>query len=137
MDGMVIKVGGETYVIPMSAIVECLRPRANEMHNLLGGRGVLQLRGNIVPLVHLGDLLDVNGAPTASDERVVIIADAGDNSRFGMIVDELCGHQQVVVKSLEESYGAVPGVAGATILGNGRVALILEVEGLLREALRT
>jgi two-component system chemotaxis sensor kinase CheA len=60
----------------------------------------------------------------------VIIADAGDNSRFGMIVDELCGHQQVVVKSLEESYGAVPGVAGATILGNGRVALILDVEKL-------
>jgi two-component system chemotaxis sensor kinase CheA len=130
MDGMVIKVGGETYVIPMSAIVECLRPRANEMHNLLGGRGVLQLRGNIVPLVHLGDLLDVNGTPAATDERVVIIADAGDNSRFGMIVDELCGHQQVVVKSLEESYGQVPGVAGATILGNGRVALILDVEKL-------
>jgi two-component system chemotaxis sensor kinase CheA len=130
MDGMVIKVGGETYVVPMSAIVECLRPRANEMHNLLGGRGVLQLRGNIVPLVHLGDLLDVNGTPAASEERVVIIADGGDNSRFGMIVDELCGHQQVVVKSLEESYGAVPGVAGATILGNGRVALILDVEKL-------
>lgn len=130
MDGMVIKVGGETYVIPMSAIVECLRPRANEMHSLLGGRGILQLRGNVVPLVHLGDLLDVGAAPAASEERVVIIADAGDNTRFGIIVDELCGHQQVVVKSLEESYGAVPGVAGATILGNGRVALILDVEKL-------
>jgi two-component system chemotaxis sensor kinase CheA len=130
MDGMVIKVGLETYVIPMSAIVECLRPRSNEMHNLLGGRGVLQLRGNVVPLVHLGDLLDVGAAPSASEERVVIIADVGDNTRFGIIVDELCGHQQVVVKSLEESYGAVPGVAGATILGNGRVALILDVEKL-------
>lgn len=130
MDGMVIKVGGETYVLPMSAIVECLRPSRADIHNLIGGRGMLQLRGNLVPLVHLGDLLDLGSVVAEADERVVIIADAGDGSRFGIIVDELCGHQQVVVKSMEESYGAVPGVAGATILGTGRVALILDVEKL-------
>jgi two-component system, chemotaxis family, sensor kinase CheA len=129
MDGMVIKVGGQTYVLPMSAIVECLRPARSDIHNLLGGRGMLRLRGNLVPLTHLCDLLDL-GVPTESDERVVIIADAGDGTRFGLIVDELCGHQQVVVKSMEESYGTVPGVGGATILGNGRVALILDVEKL-------
>jgi two-component system chemotaxis sensor kinase CheA len=129
MDGMVIKVGGQTYVLPMSAIVECLRPSRSDIHNLMGGRGMLRLRGNLVPLVHLCDLLDL-GVPTDSDERVVIIADAGDGTRFGLIVDELCGHQQVVVKSMEESYGTVPGVGGATILGNGRVALILDVEKL-------
>jgi two-component system chemotaxis sensor kinase CheA len=61
---------------------------------------------------------------------VVIITEAGDESRFGLIVDELCGHQQVVVKSIEESYGSVPGIAGATILGNGRVAFILDVDKL-------
>ena len=66
----------------------------------------------------------------ASDERVVIISDAGDGARFGIVVDELCGHQQVVVKSIEESYGSVPGIAGATILGNGRVAFILDIEKL-------
>jgi two-component system chemotaxis sensor kinase CheA len=130
MDGMVIKVNDETYVLPMSAIVECLRPSRADIHNLMGGRGMLRLRGNLVPLVHLGDLLDLGIAGADSDERVVIIADAGDGTRFGVIVDELCGHQQVVVKSMEESYGAVPGVAGATILGNGRVALILDVEKL-------
>ncbi len=130
MDGMVIKVGGETYVLPMSAIVECLRPSRTDVHNLMGGRGMLRLRGNLVPLVHLGDILDLGPVTDESDERVVIITDAGDGARFGMIVDELCGHQQVVVKSMEESYGAVPGVAGATILGNGRVALILDVEKL-------
>jgi two-component system chemotaxis sensor kinase CheA len=130
MDGMVIKVGGETYVLPMSAIVECLRPARADIHNLMGGRGMLRLRGNLVPLVHLGDILDLGLAADESDERVVIITDAGDGARFGMIVDELCGHQQVVVKSMEQSYGAVPGVAGATILGNGRVALILDVEKL-------
>ena len=129
MEGMVIKVRNETYVLPMSAIVECLRPSNADIKNLMGSSGVLQLRGMLVPLVHLCELLDL-GRVAATEERVVIIADAGDGSLFGVIVDELCGHQQVVVKSMEESYGAVPGVAGATILGNGRVALILDVEKL-------
>jgi two-component system chemotaxis sensor kinase CheA len=134
MDGMVIKASNETYVVPMSAIVECLRPSSSDFRNLMGERAMLQLRGALVPLVRLCDLLDMRGQQLAAgsdtDERVVIIADAGDGSRFGIVVDELCGHQQVVVKSMEESYGAVPGVAGATILGNGRVALILDVEKL-------
>ncbi len=130
MDGMVIKVNAETYVVPMSAIVECLRPSRSDIHNLLGGRGMLRLRGNLVPLVHLSDLLDVGVEVDDAAERVVIIADAGDGTNFGIILDELCGHQQVVVKSMEESYGAVPGVGGATILGNGRVALILDVDKL-------
>ena len=130
MDGMVIKVNEQTYVVPMSAIVECLRPSRSDIHNLLGGRGMLQLRGNLVPLVHLSDLLDVGAELNDAAERVVIIADAGDGTNFGIIVDELCGHQQVVVKSMEESYGTVPGVGGATILGNGRVALILDVDKL-------
>ena len=130
MDGMVIKIGQDTYVLPLSTIVECLRPSNSDIHNLVGGRGMLRLRGDLIPLVNLSDLLDLGSAPASSDERVVIIADAGDGSRFGCIVDELCGHQQVVVKSMEESYGAVSGVAGATILGNGRVALILDVEKL-------
>jgi two-component system chemotaxis sensor kinase CheA len=129
MDGMVIKVGAETYVMPMATIVECLRPAAGEVQRLVGGRGLLRLRGDLVPLVRLGDLLEVSSTPDGSDS-VVIITEAGDETRFGLIVDELCGHQQVVIKSIEESYGSVPGIAGATILGNGRVAFILDVEKL-------
>ena len=130
MDGMVIKVGRETYVMPMSMIVECLRPPRSHINNLVGTRGVLQLRGDLVPLVYLGDLLDIGSAADLSGECVVIITDAGDGTRLGLVADELCGHQQVVVKSIEESYGPVPGVAAATILGNGSVALILDVEKL-------
>lgn len=130
MDGMVIKVGHQTYVMPLSAIVECLRPQANEISNLIGTHGMLQLRGEFVPVVLLSNLLDINSAPSASGERVVIITDAGEGSRFGLVVDELLGHQQVVIKSIEESYGTVPGIAAATILGNGRVAFILDVEKL-------
>jgi len=130
MDGMVIKVGRETYVLPMSAIVECLRPARADIHNLVGTHGMLKLRGDLVPLAKLGDLLDVKSLAGDSAERVVIITEAGEGLRFGVVVDELCGHQQVVIKSIEESYGSVPGIAGATILGNGRVAFILDVEKL-------
>jgi len=130
MDGMVIKVGRETYVMPMSAIVECLRPARSDVHKLLGTRGMLKLRGDLVPIVHLGDLLDVASMVNDLSDGVVIITEAGEGTRFGLVVDELCGHQQVVIKSIEESYGAVPGIAAATILGNGRVAFILDVEKL-------
>jgi two-component system chemotaxis sensor kinase CheA len=129
MDGMVIKVGEQTYVMPLSAIVECLRPTQAEIHNLIGTRGMLQLRGEFVPVVRLNELLDIAGRAESS-EKVVIITEAGEGSRFGLVVDELCGHQQVVIKSIEDSYGAVPGLAAATILGNGRVAFILDVEKL-------
>jgi two-component system chemotaxis sensor kinase CheA len=130
MDGMVIKVGRETFVMPMSMIVECLRPPRSSVNNLVGTRGMLQLRGDLVPLVYLGDLLHIGSSADLSGECVVIITDAGDGTRLGLVADELCGHQQVVVKSIEESYGPVPGVAAATILGNGSVALILDVEKL-------
>ncbi|HEY5217460.1 MAG TPA: chemotaxis protein CheW [Pseudolabrys sp.] len=127
---MVIKVGQQTYVMPLSSIIECLRPARSDVSNLIGTRGMLQLRGEFLPLILLGDLLDISSAAADSAERVVIITDAGEGSRFGLVVDELCGHQQVVIKSIEESYGSVPGIAAATILGNGRVAFILDVEKL-------
>jgi two-component system chemotaxis sensor kinase CheA len=130
MDGMVIKVGDQTYVMPLSSIVECLRPARSEISNLIGTRGMLHLRGEFVPLVLLSELLDVSTEAKDTGERVVIITDAGEGTHFGLIVDELCGHQQVVIKSIEESYGTVPGIAAATILGNGRVAFILDVEKL-------
>ena len=130
MDGMVVKVGDETYVMPLSTIVECLRPSRSDLHNLVGTRGMLHLRGDLVPVIYLCDLLDIRSASSETGERVVVITDAGEGSKFGLVVDELCGHQQVVIKSIEESYGSVPGIAAATILGNGRVAFILDVEKL-------
>ncbi len=137
MDGMVIKTGTQTYVMPLSAIVECLRPSRGEISALIGTHGMLQLRGEFVPIVMLGDLLGIGSSAGANTERVVIITDTGEGSRIGLVVDELLGHQQVVIKSIEESYGAVPGIAAATILGNGRVAFILDVEKLSELAVHT
>jgi len=131
MDGMVIRVGRETYVVPMSAMVECLRPPRSDIHDLVGTGGMLRLRGELLPIVDLGSLLDVRSAAAEDDGGgVVIITEAGEDIRFGLKVDELCGHQQVVIKSIEESYGSIPGISAATILGNGRVAFILDTEKL-------
>jgi len=130
MDGMVVEIGQDNYVVPISAIVECMRPTRADVRNLLGTAGTLQLRGAIVPLVHLGDLFGIRGAIRDVVDGVVIIVEAGEGTRLGLVVDELRGHQQVVIKSIEENYGVVPGIAGATILGNGRVAFILDVDRL-------
>jgi two-component system chemotaxis sensor kinase CheA len=130
MDGMVIKVGENIYVMPMSSIIECLHPGSSEAYNLLNTRGMLKLRGELVQLVYLSDLFAVKSTARGISESVVIITEAGDGAKFGLVVDELCGHQQVVIKSIEDSYGQVPGIAAATIFGNGKVALILDVEKL-------
>jgi len=130
MDGMVVEVGRDNYVIPISAIVECLRPSRADVRSLLGTLGTLQLRGAIVPLLHLGDLFGVVAARKEISDSVVVIVEASEGARLGVVVDELRGHQQVVIKSIEENYGIVPGIAGATILGNGRVAFIVDVDKL-------
>lgn len=130
MDGMIVKVASETYVMPISSIVECIRPAASEFHSLLGTRGALRLRGAIVPVVYLSELFELGEASEITDESTVIIIETSEGVRLGIVVDHLIGHQQVVIKSIEENYGAVPGIAGATILGDGHVAFILDAERL-------
>jgi two-component system, chemotaxis family, sensor kinase CheA len=130
MDGMIVRVAQETYVMPISAIVECIRPACTDIRPLVGTCGALQIRGSIVPLVYLGDLFDVPGFVRDPAECTVIVIEGSDRARIGLVVDELCGHQQVVIKSIEENYGSVPGIAAATILGNGRVAFIVDIEKL-------
>ncbi|HLH98103.1 MAG TPA: chemotaxis protein CheA [Xanthobacteraceae bacterium] len=130
MDGMIVRVAQETYVMPISAIVECIRPARTDIRPLVGTCGALQIRGSIVPLVYLGDVFDVPGFVREPAECTVIVIEGSDRARIGLVVDELCGHQQVVIKSIEENYGSVPGIAAATILGNGRVAFIVDIEKL-------
>ena len=130
MDGMIVRVAQETYVMPISAIVECIRPACTDIRPLVGTCGALQIRGSIVPLVYLGDVFDVPGFVRDPAECTVIVIEGSDRARLGLVVDELCGHQQVVIKSIEENYGSVPGIAAATILGNGRVAFIVDIEKL-------
>ncbi|HEY0185779.1 MAG TPA: chemotaxis protein CheA [Rhodopila sp.] len=130
LDGMVVSVGAETYIIPLTAIIESLRPRSADIHPVVGRGDVLALRGEYLPLIHLHRRFRIANAITDPCRGIVIIVQSDTSGRLGVVVDELLGQQQVVVKSLEANYEPVDGVSGATILGNGRVALILDVTRL-------
>jgi two-component system chemotaxis sensor kinase CheA len=130
LDGMVIRVGAETYIVPLANVVESLRPPAKDVHSLVGGGDVLSVRGEYVPLAHISGMFGVSGAMPDPTDGLVMLVETDDGGRIGLVVDEIVGQQQVVIKSLETNYRAISGVAGATILGNGRVALIVDVSGL-------
>lgn len=130
LDGMVVSVGKETFIIPLTAIIESLRPQAADIHPVVGRGLVLALRGEYLPLTHLHRCFAISGAITDPCRGIVIIVESESSGRVGVMVDELLGQQQVVVKSLEANYESVDGISGATILGNGRVALILDIARL-------
>lgn len=130
LDGLVVTVGTEAYILPIAAIVESLRPARDDIHSLPGRGEVLAMRGAYVPLLPLHRRFAVPGAVTDPARGIVVIVETDHAGRLGLVVDDLVGQQQVVVKSLEANYGEVEGVGGATILGDGRVALILDIAGL-------
>ena len=130
VDGMVVSVGRETFIIPLVAIVENLRPQVADIHPVVGRGHVLALRGEYLPLVYLHRVFSIGDAIGDPCRGIVIIVQSESAGRVGIVVDELLGQQQVVVKSLEANYEPVDGISGATILGNGRVALILDVARL-------
>ena len=130
LDGMIIRVGAETYVLPLTNIIESLRPARADVQRLVDHGCVLQIRGEYVRLVYLHKLFGLSGAIEDPCEGIVILCETEGDGKVGLVVDELLGQQQVVIKSLEANFHLVPGVSGATILGSGRVALILDVAGL-------
>ncbi|MCA3455959.1 MAG: chemotaxis protein CheA, partial [Rhodobacter sp.] len=140
LDGMVIDVAGQTLVVPLTAIVESLRPAAAEVKKLGAQGGVLAVRDAYVPLVDIGRVLGFQTAEINPAEGVVLLVDSEVGGRAALVADSIHGQRQVVIKSLESNYQQVPGIAAATILGDGRVALILDVDALVamrkREPLR-
>ena len=134
LDGLVVSVGREAYILPIAAIVESMRPEARSIHALVGRGEVVEVRGDYVPLLPLHRHFGVPGAEADPTRAIVVIVETDNAGRVGLLVDELVGQQQVVVKSLESNYGHVEGIGGATILGDGRVALILDVAGLTAPA---
>ena len=130
LDGMVIAVGAETYIVPLTQIRESLRPAAGDIHPVIGQGDLLAIRGEYVPLLYLHSHFGVASAITDPSRGTVMIVESEGEGRIGLVIDELVGQQQVVVKSLEANYDPVEGISGATILGNGQVALILDIGGL-------
>jgi len=127
LDGMVVRVGAENYIIPIASIVETLRPDEQRVNRLATGGEVLKHCDDYIKLIHLSELF--GSADMEVKDSLVVIVETG-GGRIGLVVSELVGQQQVVIKSLESNYRRIDGIAGATILGNGLVALILDVDGL-------
>ncbi|HWJ55784.1 MAG TPA: chemotaxis protein CheA [Vicinamibacterales bacterium] len=129
VDGILVAVGRERFVIPAFAVRESLRPKAEQVHSVYGQPCMVQVRDRLIPTLHLGDLFGVAGAQHDITSATVVVLE--DNGRpTALIVDELIGKQEVVIKSLGHTFEGVRGVAGGAILGDGRVGLILDAGGL-------
>ena len=131
LDGMVVAVGNQTFVLPLSHIIESLKPRVADIRAFGRDRSLLRVRNSYVPLVRTGELLGATGWEPDPSKGVVILVESEGAGRLALTVDAILGQRQVVIKSFEGNYHSIEGIAAATILGDGRVALILDVDGLV------
>ncbi len=134
LDGMIVRAGDEMYVVPISNIVESMCPAEGEIQPTPTGGQVLNVRGHYVPVICLQKTFSIPKLSTRADARRLVVLVESGRSQLGVMVDEIIGQQQVVIKSLEEHSEPVAGISGATILGDGNVSLILDVGGLYRVA---
>lgn len=130
IDGMSVRVGHETYIIPMLSIIECFRPESNRIHTAVGRAEMLDFRDRYLPLVRCGAIFGIQTATTDPTKGIVVVVEDGDR-QLALLVDALIGQQQTVIKPLGEGMGVIPGISGATILGNGNPALVLDVASIM------
>ncbi|WP_241292941.1 chemotaxis protein CheA [Burkholderia stabilis] len=136
LDGMSVKVGSEIFILPLNFVMESLQPSTDDIYTVGNGERVVRVRGEYLPLVALHEVFSVEDARTDPTQGIVTIMET-EGRRFAMLIDELVGQQQVVVKNLETNYRKVHGISAATILGDGSVALIVDVAALNRETRAT
>ncbi len=130
LDGMSVRSGDEVYILPLNYVLESLQPRPQDLSHIAGQGQVIRVRGEYLPVISLGGVFET-GSDGEDGTTIAVIIEA-DDGKAALLVDELVGQQQVVVKNLEANYRRVAGISGATILGDGSVALILDVSSLLR-----
>jgi two-component system chemotaxis sensor kinase CheA len=118
-------------VVPLTAIVETLQPKIADVHGFGGGTRVMAIRNHFAPLVDVGRELAYRDENADALNSVALLVETEGGVRSALLVDAIMGQRQVVIKSLEENYRHVPGIAAATILGDGRVALILDVDAVV------
>ncbi|MCU6433199.1 chemotaxis protein CheA [Undibacterium sp. Jales W-56] len=133
LDGMSIKVGEEIYILPLGFVVESLQPTTQDIKEINGKGRVVKVRDEYLPLIPLYECFDIRPKFTKPSDGITVIVEV-DGKKAALFVDDLVGQQQVVVKNIESNYRKVPGISGATILGDGGVSLILDVSALLRSA---
>ncbi|WP_306397473.1 chemotaxis protein CheA [Telluria beijingensis] len=133
LDGMSIRSGEEVYILPLSFVVESLQPVREDVRDIAGRGRVLKVRGEYLPLIPLHQMFDIEPRHREPSDGIVVILET-EGKKAALFVDELVGQQQVVVKNLEANYRKVAGISGATIMGDGGVALILDVAALVRSS---
>ena len=131
LDGMVVTVAGQTLVVPLTAIVETLQPEAAAIHSFGATQRLISIRNSFCPLVDVGRILNFRAQQANPVEGVALLVESEGGGQRALMVDAIQGQRQVVIKSLEANYMHVPGIAAATILGDGRVALILDVDAVV------
>jgi two-component system chemotaxis sensor kinase CheA len=140
LDGMVVKTSEQTLIIPLGAVLETLRPNTADIYPLDNRSSVLALRGGYVPIVDVAEVLEFGQRSTVPEQSVALLVESEGGSRAILLVDEIQGQRQVVIKSIEANYRAVYGIAAATVMGDGHVALILDVDTIVsvtRDSART
>jgi len=135
MDGMSVGIGENNYIVPLTTIMESLRPRPEDVKSVAGSGRVVYVRGEYLPLVALHEVFGLTPLSDKPEQGILIIVDT-ECGRAALFVDELLGQRQVVIKSLESNYRKVPGISAATIMGDGSVSMILDVSEVLRLAKR-
>jgi two-component system chemotaxis sensor kinase CheA len=133
MDGMSIGVGEEVYILPLSSVIESFQASDDMIKTIGGQHRVVEVRDEYMPVIELEQVFSVPRFSYANSCAIMVVVEA-ENGRVALMVDELLGQQQVVVKNLEANYRKVTDVSGATIMGDGRVALILDVNSLVRRS---
>ncbi|MCD2178995.1 chemotaxis protein CheA [Rhizobium sp. C1] len=131
LDGMVVTVAGQTLVVPLTAIVETLQPEASAIHSFGASQRLISIRDSFCPLVDVGRILNFRSVQANPTDGVALLVESESGGQRALMVDAIQGQRQVVIKSLEANYTHVPGIAAATILGDGRVALILDVDAVV------
>ena len=131
LEGLSLSVGSEVYILPLTSIVESIRPKPGDVRVVAGRAEVVLVRGEVLPILRLYQVFGADPLVTEPTQALLVIVE-NDGRKVALLVDELIGQSQVVIKSLESNYRKVEGIAGATILGDGRVALILDVPGLIQ-----
>jgi len=130
VDGQLVRVGSEIYIIPLISIIESLLIDRNKVNHIVGQAETYKLRDEYIPMLRMNNLLGVHGSNDEGNQNLMVIVE-GDGKKAGLVVDDLLAQQQVVIKSLEMNYSRVNGISGATILGAGTVALIADISGLI------
>ncbi|MCK9202091.1 MAG: chemotaxis protein CheW [Gallionella sp.] len=133
LDGLSVAVGDQTYIVPLSFISESLQPRAEDIKDISGQGQVVHVRGEYVPMVALSEVFGIEPRVTNPADGILVLLE-GEGKKVALFVDELLGQHQVVIKSLETNYRRVSGISGATIMGDGRVAMIMDVTAMIKMA---